>query len=141
MENLLTIAFIAVAFLFLGFLLGKGNQRKESVKEIKKALEGQRVGIKGKVAENIAPLLPDFQQQFPDLNIADARFIGEPIDYLFFEGMSEGRINKITFLEVKSGKHPRLNDHENSLKEVVRDAESKGAGLEWHVYRVQQSEE
>jgi predicted Holliday junction resolvase-like endonuclease len=136
MINALIVLIVALAFLLVGFLLGKGKQREESFRETKRAIEGQRASIKGKVAENISPLLPDFQEQFPSLNIADARFIGEPIDYLFFEGMSEGKINKVLFLEVKSGKHPRFNDHENSLKAVVDDAEKRGANIGWREYKV-----
>ena len=138
MTNVLIVLIVALAFLLIGFLWGKGKQREESFKETKRALEGQRATIKGKVAENVTPLLPDFEKQFPNLNIADARFIGEPIDYLFFEGMSEGKINKVLFLEVKSGKRPRLNDHENSLKEVIDDAEKKGANVGWREYNVPQ---
>jgi predicted Holliday junction resolvase-like endonuclease len=138
MTNALIILIVALAFLLIGFLWGKGKQREESFKETKRAIEGQRATIKGKVAENVTPLLPDFEKQFPNLNIADARFIGEPIDYLFFEGMSEGKINKVLFLEVKSGKRPRLNDHENSLKEVIDDAEKKGANVGWREYNVPQ---
>jgi predicted Holliday junction resolvase-like endonuclease len=104
--------------------------------DTKRTLEGSRATIKGKVAENVTPLLPDFQEQFPSLNIADARFIGEPIDYLFFEGMSEGKINKIFFLEVKSSKRPRFNEHESSLRAVIDAAEKKGANVGWREYNV-----
>ncbi len=134
MTNILIILIVAFAFSLIGFLLGKGKQREQSFKETKRAIEGQRATIKGKVAENITPLLPDFEKQFPNLNIADARFIGEPIDYLFFEGMSKGKINKILFLEVKSGKRPHLNEHENSLRAVIDDAERRGANIGWREY-------
>ncbi len=50
--------------------------------------------------------------------------------------MSEGKINKVLFLEVKSGKRPRLNDHEDSLKAVVDDAEKRGANIGWREYDV-----
>jgi len=136
MGNLLTIIVVAVAFLLIGFLWGKEKAHGRFLKETEKTLEGSRASIKGKVAENISPLLPSFQEEFPNLNIADARFIGEPVDYLFFEGMSEGKISKILFLEVKSGKRPRLNDHENSLKSVVDDAEKRGANIGWREYDV-----
>jgi predicted Holliday junction resolvase-like endonuclease len=138
MLNLFIILIVAIAFLIIGFLWGKGKQKEVSIKETQRALEGQRTSIKGKVAENMAPLLPDFKEQFPGLNIADARFIGEPIDYIFFEGMSEGKINKILFLEVKSGKYPRLNEHEISLKKVVDEAEEKGANVGWREYKIEE---
>ena len=136
MEDNLVIIVIAVTFLLIGFLWGKNKQREESFKETDRALQGQRASIKGKVAEHIAPLLPSFEEQFPSLNIADARFVGEPIDYVFFEGMSQGRIEKVLFLEVKSGRHPRLNGHEESLRAVIKDAERKGANVGWREYQV-----
>jgi predicted Holliday junction resolvase-like endonuclease len=136
MENVLIVIIIAGAFLLVGFLWGSKKAKSQALIDTKRTLEGSRATIKGKVTENITPLLPDFQQQFPSLNIADARFIGEPIDYLFFEGMSEGKINKVLFLEVKSSKRPRFNEHESSLKAVIDDAEKKGANVGWREYDV-----
>jgi predicted Holliday junction resolvase-like endonuclease len=43
--------------------------------------------LKGKIAEQIAPLMPGFLAKY---NPADARFIGSPIDYLIFRNMSKG---------------------------------------------------
>jgi predicted Holliday junction resolvase-like endonuclease len=43
--------------------------------------------LKGKIAEQIAPLLPGFLVKY---NPADTRFIGSPIDYLIIRNMSKG---------------------------------------------------
>jgi len=51
------------------------------------AVDTSRAVLKGKIAEQIAPLLPGFLAKY---NPADARFIGSPIDYLIFRNMSEG---------------------------------------------------
>ncbi len=118
----------------------KEELQKEAELQKKRTLEGSRAGIKGRVAENLALLIPDFQEQHPDLKISEARFTGEPIDYLFFEGIDEKNITKVIFLEVKSGKHPQLNPTEASLKNVIDDAETKGANVIWREYIVHEPE-
>jgi hypothetical protein len=134
--NILSTVIVALAFLLVGFLWGREKAKLQSLKDTQKALGFSRAIIKGKVSENIVPLLPDFEKQFPALNLADARFIGEPIDYLFFEGMNGKNITKVLFLEVKSGKIRQLNDNENSLKRVIQDAENRGANIGWREYNV-----
>ena len=75
------------------------DARKESV-------EKSRSSLKGQIAEQLAPLLPGFLY-LP----ADARFLGDPIDYVVFSGYTDVRDNRssgdsleIVLLEVKQGK-------------------------------------
>ena len=74
-----------------------GTARKDSV-------DRSRSILKGKMAEQIAPLLPGF----PYLP-ADARFLGDPVDYVVFRGRSDANGNgahggmDIVLLEVKLG--------------------------------------
>jgi predicted Holliday junction resolvase-like endonuclease len=69
------------------------------------AVDTSRAVLKGKIAEQIAPLLPEFLAKY---NPADARFIGSPIDYLIFRNMSKGDDSEdpieIVLLDVKTGK-------------------------------------
>ena len=69
------------------------------------AVDTSRAVLKGKIAEQIAPLLPGFLEKY---NPADARFIGSPIDYLIFRNMSKGSDTEdpieIVLLDVKTGK-------------------------------------
>ncbi|MGA2378657.1 MAG: Holliday junction resolvase-like protein [Spirochaetia bacterium] len=72
--------------------------RRESVQK-------SRSSLKGQIAEQMAPLLPGFRY-LP----ADARFLGDPIDYLVFSGYTDLRDNRtgasdldIVLLEVKQG--------------------------------------
>jgi predicted Holliday junction resolvase-like endonuclease len=52
--------------------------------EIRKdAVNRSRSTLKGKIAEQIAPMLPEFLY-----NPADARFIGSPVDYIIFDGLT-----------------------------------------------------
>ena len=68
------------------------------------AVDTSRAVLKGKIAEQIAPLLPGFLAKY---NPADARFIGSPIDYLIFKNMSKGKDSDdpidIILLDIKTG--------------------------------------
>ncbi len=63
-----------------------------------------RSSLKGQIAEQLAPLLPGFRY-LP----ADARFLGDPIDYVVFSGYSDARDRgsdagmEIVLLEIKQG--------------------------------------
>jgi predicted Holliday junction resolvase-like endonuclease len=69
-------------------------------------LQRSRSSLKGQIAEQMAPLLPGFRY-LP----ADARFLGDPIDYVVFSGYTDLRDGPasgpagldIVFLEVKQG--------------------------------------
>jgi predicted Holliday junction resolvase-like endonuclease len=69
----------------------------------------------GKNLEKILPMMEDFK-----LSLPDCRFLGDPIDLLTFNGLSENKIDSISFIEVKSGK-ARLNSHQKLVKEAVED--------------------
>ena len=69
------------------------------------AVDASRAVLKGKIAEQLAPLLPGFLAKY---NPADARFIGSRVDYLIFRNMSKGDDSEdpveIVLLDVKTGK-------------------------------------
>src|SRR2546422_9203841 len=52
----------------------------------------------GKVHEQLIPYLPDFQ-----FNPKDARFLGTPVDLVVFDGLDEGQLRRVVFIEVKTG--------------------------------------
>jgi len=52
--------------------------------------------------------------------LPDCRFLGDPVDFLAFNGVSVGRVSSISFIEVKSGQS-RLNAHQKSIKDAVQD--------------------
>lgn len=69
---------------------------------------------RGKVTEHLIPYFPDFKY-----NPKDARFLGTPVDFIVFDGLSEGEINKVIFVEVKSGKNCTLSKREQLVKESI----------------------
>jgi predicted Holliday junction resolvase-like endonuclease len=79
----------------------------------------------GKVHEQLVPLLPEFRW-----NPKDARFLGSPVDLVVFDGLSEGRVRRIVFVEVKTG-GAGLTGRERAVKEAVREGE-----VEWVEMRV-----
>lgn len=73
-----------------------------------------RAVLKGQINEQIAPFLPGFP-----FNPSDARFIGKPVDMLIFDGISNGELERVVFLEIKSGRHKRLTDNERMIRDAV----------------------
>lgn len=78
--------------------------------------ERVRATLKGRIGEQLAPLLPMFKYE-----PADARFIGSPIDYVIFDGLKEGEPRKIIFLEVKTGKTPALSQIQEKIEKLVKE--------------------
>jgi len=70
--------------------------------------------LTGKVAEQLTPFLDAFTY-----NPRDARFLGSPIDLIVFEGMSEGSIERIVLIEVKTGRS-NLSEREQQVQDAVR---------------------
>jgi predicted Holliday junction resolvase-like endonuclease len=83
------------------------------------ALDRARSVLKGKIGEQIAPLLPEFLAL---CNPSDARFIGSPIDYLIFRNMTCEEGNElpieVILLDVKTGKSG-LNKIQKRIQEAV----------------------
>jgi predicted Holliday junction resolvase-like endonuclease len=87
------------------------------------AANGSRAVIKGKVAEQLAPLLPGFEY-----NPSDARFIGDPVDYVIFHGytslkdeQADGGNTKleIVILDVKTGGSAGLTREQRAIRDAI----------------------
>jgi len=85
----------------------------------KSAVNKARSILKGKITEEIAPLLPDFPYAF-----GDCKFFGSPLDYIIFSGMSEGNVEEIIFLDVKTGE-AKLNQVQRQIRKCVLDKRVK----------------
>jgi len=81
--------------------------------------------VSGKVSEHLAPYMPDFPY-----SPKDARFLGTPIDFLVFDGMSDDDIREVVFLEIKTG-----GSNLTSRERRVRDAVLAGR-VSWKEFRV-----
>jgi predicted Holliday junction resolvase-like endonuclease len=79
----------------------------------------------GKVHEQLLPYLPDFPY-----NPKDVRFLGSPTDLVVFDGLAEGQVKRIVFLEVKTGSSG-LTARERSVRDAIQARE-----VEWLEVRV-----
>ncbi len=102
--------------------LSRFERWKKEFQEVfrREILERSRSILKGKIGEQMAPLLPMFKYE-----PADARFIGSPVDYIVFEGYAEGNPRSIVMVEVKTGKGKTLSSIERRIKELVEDGKVK----------------
>lgn len=105
--------------------------KSEAASGIRKdSVNRSRSTLKGKIAEQMAPLLPEFA-----FNPADARFIGSPVDYIIFDGLTDvadekTREIRIIFMDVKQGTGTL-----SRTQRVIRDAVlAKQVG--WETLRV-----
>jgi len=93
----------------------------ECTREIRKdSVNRSRSTLKGRISEQMAPLLPEFPY-----SPADARFIGNPIDFVVFDGYTKVKDEKgdtisVVFVEVKKGKG-KLTREESLIKRAVED--------------------
>ncbi|MDY6788419.1 MAG: Holliday junction resolvase-like protein [Candidatus Nanohaloarchaea archaeon] len=127
-ENITIALFVAGAIsggLATYFLMRKWMEQKlerwkqEAGEEIKEeALERSRSVLKGKVGEQLAPFIKGF-----NYNPADCRFIGSPVDYLIFDGLSEGEVEKLVLADIKTGPEAGLSDGQKKIKDVVDSGE------------------
>ena len=78
------------------------------------AVKKSEAVTRGKVTEHLIPYFSDFEY-----NPKDARFLGTPVDFIVFDGLSEGEMKKVVFIEVKSGKTDTLSKREKLVRECV----------------------
>ena len=75
----------------------------------KRSVNTSRAVLKGKMAEQLAPILPEFQY-LP----SDAKLLGGPVDYIVFNG----------YTDLRDG-----NGHPDDIEVVLIDIKSGGARL------------
>ena len=106
-------------------LFEEWKQRYE--KEIRKdAIDKSKAVIAGKVTEHLIPYFPEFKY-----NPKDVRFIGSPIDLIVFDGLDEGDLRRIVFIEVKSGKSG-LRRRERLVRDAIEQRR-----VVWEILRVE----
>lgn len=118
---IMATAIVAMVFWFFGYLYARARVPKEREDAIRRS----RATLSGQFSEQLAPYLPDFP-----FDPTEAKFIGKPIDFLVFKGMSEKDISEVIFVEVKSG-GARLTGSENKLREAIENKR-----VSWFEYRV-----
>lgn len=88
---------------------GRSALRSDAIKRSRSVLGGQ-------LAEQVAPYLPGFP-----CNPADARFLGKPVDFIAFPGLTEdNKVHEVLLIEVKTGKSA-LSGREKEIKKAVAE--------------------
>ncbi len=87
----------------------------------KRSVNTSRAVLKGKMAEQFAPILPEFQY-LP----SDAKFLGDPVDYVVFDGYTDlrdgqGRADdvEIVLIDIKSG-GARLTKGQQAIAQAIQ---------------------
>ena len=88
------------------------QQEEKGIRE--DAIKRSEAVIQGKVTEHLIPFFPDFKY-----NPKDVRFMGTPVDLVVFDGLSEGEMKKVVFVEVKTGKTANLSNRERMVRDCV----------------------
>jgi predicted Holliday junction resolvase-like endonuclease len=88
------------------------------------SVQRSRATISGQVQEQLLPYLPGFP-----FDPKDVRFLGAPVDLIVFDGLSAGRLDRIVFVEVKTG-NSTLSTRERQVRDMVQ-----ARGVSWEVIR------
>ena len=97
------------------------SKHQQAIKEARnRSIDGSRAVIKGKIAEQLAPVLPNFKY-LP----SDARFIGDPIDYIIFNGYTDLKDNsgaednlEVIILDIKTG-NASLSQFQQAIAKAI----------------------
>ncbi|QHH98994.1 Holliday junction resolvase-like protein [Acinetobacter dispersus] len=88
----------------------------------KRSVNTSRGVLKGKMAEQFAPILPEFRY-LP----SDAKFLGDPVDYVVFDGYTDFRDGdgtaediEVILLDIKSG-GARLSKGQQAIAQAVAE--------------------
>jgi Endonuclease related to archaeal Holliday junction resolvase len=79
---------------------------------------------RGQAAEHLAPYLPGLTETFAP---GDWRFLGSPVDFVVFDGLCNEGVERVVFVEVKSGR-PTLAPRQVQLRSAIT---SGALPLEW----------
>lgn len=88
----------------------------------KRSVNTSRAVLKGKMAEQMAPIMPEFHY-LP----SDAKFLGDPIDYVVFDGYTDFRDGdglaediEVVLIDIKSG-GARLTKGQQAIAHAIRE--------------------
>jgi predicted Holliday junction resolvase-like endonuclease len=112
---------LGAAIVVLLFLLWKARYTRAVRQD---AIQRSLAVTTGKVYEQLVPYLPEFP-----FNPKDVRFLGSPVDFVVFDGLSDGHLTRIVFVEVKTGAAD-LSTRERRVRDAVQDSR-----IEWYELR------
>lgn len=100
----------------------KRKHQKELRLVQSRSVNSSRAILKGRMAEQFAPIFPEFEY-LP----SDAKFLGDPVDYVVFDGYTdlrdgEGRPEdiEVVLIDIKSG-GARLTKGQQAIAQAIRE--------------------
>jgi predicted Holliday junction resolvase-like endonuclease len=116
------VILLVIVLILIVYRLGQSRKELEWRSKLEKirreVADKQRAGIKGKVAETFAPYLGDFP-----FKPSECKFLGDPIDYIVFEGLDHKDVTGIHFVDVKTDS-AELKKHQKQIKEIVESGKN-----------------
>jgi hypothetical protein len=109
----------------IGWLLARLSRLGHTRAARRDAVRRSAAVTAGKVFEQLVPWLPDFA-----FDPRDARFLGSPVDFIVFDGLSTGDVRRVVFVEVKTGEAD-LSTRERRVREAILRGR-----VEWAEHRV-----
>ncbi|HIQ39230.1 MAG TPA: Holliday junction resolvase [Methanothermococcus okinawensis] len=88
----------------------------------KDAIKRSTSTILGRVGEHLTPLIIFLNY---GIKPKDFRFLGTPVDFIAFKGLSDGKPEEIIFIEVKSGSSTTLSNNERKIKKLIEAGKVK----------------
>jgi len=113
------IEFIIVSSLLVVFIvlyIRELLNRSKIVKEAREdAVKRSRASIEGRVFEQLIPHFPEWNH-----TPSDARFLGSPLDFVVFDGLSKGKVENVIFVEVKS-RDSKETSRQRSARKAIKE--------------------
>lgn len=89
------------------------------------AIQRSQAVITGRVTEHLMPYMATFPY-----NPKDTRFIGSPVDLIVFDGLDEGNLRNIVFIEVKTG-GATLSARQRQIRDAISNDK-----VQWRVLQM-----
>lgn len=81
----------------------------KAIKEFKKPSGRTRVGT---TVEQLVPFMREFPYDPSDVRILS----GGPVDYIVFDGLSDGDVRELVFLDIKTGSRPKTSKEQKHVQ-------------------------
>jgi predicted Holliday junction resolvase-like endonuclease len=125
LSSLIVMAAGIAIGLVVAFLYVAAAKPRYTTETRRDAVSQSRAVTRGQIYEQFATYFPGF-----DFNPKDAQFLGKPVDFVVFDGLDDGKVRRIVFIEVKTG-GAKLNARERCVRDAVR-----AGAVEWRELRL-----
>jgi len=114
-----------IVLILLAVIIYFWYRNKQLKRQFEEKVRRSSLVLSGKTMEKLVPFLENFPYDAHDM-----RWLGDPIDFVIFDGSSGGGANQIVFCEVKSGKSG-LTNIQRRIKELIEEKKIK-----WEEFRI-----